>query len=724
MGQLAERVPVVQRKPQPVAKRSPTSELHPRSTAGPQSGGAVAGRVASPVSEVVGGLPGRLRAGVEGLSGLAMDDVRVHRNSSEPAKLGALAFTRGTEIHLGPGQEQHLPHEAWHVVQQKQGRVQATTQMKGAAVNDDAGLEREADRMGAMASRSMHGRTVPSVLQRAVASVVQRQAAKRPAKTPVSATSKDRPVDVVEAIVHVMSNRGLSGDVGPKGENISSPLYASEVAKTVQEAEHKALIWAWYRIAIGDPTTHGDRAKIAEANTKTASLIAQAKADPSTRSAADVLGKRYVKGFEELDQRGAREQVDKMLDAGVHAAKLAEWAKFGASDDAQLKSAVGKAREVVAKGVSVARRVLSGSTSAKQKAAHQARVDKWYAQTAEASFKRALQANPDAPVPWPESVKRAAGMNLADGLFVLQGGLDAASAILAVTDPKAREALFRARSNYFGTVAQGATINKILWQFVSGTITVAGVGAYAVTKLAGKVKLAEKILDTTIKGISNVGAAINLAGVVHGAFVLADPEATPDEKAEAAVEVAYSGIGLTGFASRWVPRLAGFARWSGPISASLVINFEGVKWLGRKGQGAKVGLSRLAWAPGHKATKAAAIEVQDWQRRLAVAIAILATETDSRRKDELRKYAQAFRYGLIEQQLKPFVEARLASKSMDDDSASCGRAFTKRLAPVQGMLGSASTSDDAALAASAAFLLIVEKAFAEWDQIVMDKSAP
>ena len=37
------------------------------------------------------------------------------------------------------------------------------------------------------------------------------------------------------------------------------------------------------------------------------------------------------------------------------------------------------------------------------------------------------------------------------------------------------------------------------------------------------------------------------------------------------------------------------------------------------------------------------------------------------------------------------------------------------------MLGSASASDDAALAASATFLLIVSKAFAEWDQIVMEK---
>ena len=67
--------------------------------------------------------------------------------------MGALAYTKGNDIHLGPGQEQHLPHEAWHVAQQKQGRVQATTQMKGAAINENAGLEAEADRMGEAAAR-------------------------------------------------------------------------------------------------------------------------------------------------------------------------------------------------------------------------------------------------------------------------------------------------------------------------------------------------------------------------------------------------------------------------------------------------------------------------------------------------------------------------------------------------------------------------------------------
>jgi hypothetical protein len=49
---------------------------------------------------------------------------------------------------LAPGQEQHLGYEAWHVVQQKKGRVQPTVQMKGkVSVNDDAGLETEADVM-------------------------------------------------------------------------------------------------------------------------------------------------------------------------------------------------------------------------------------------------------------------------------------------------------------------------------------------------------------------------------------------------------------------------------------------------------------------------------------------------------------------------------------------------------------------------------------------------
>jgi hypothetical protein len=95
-----------------------------------------------------GRLPDRIKTGVEHLSGIDLGDVRVHYDSPQPARHRALAFTRGSEIHVGPGQDRHLAHEAWHVVQQKQGRVAATQQFAGVATNHDAGLEREADVMG------------------------------------------------------------------------------------------------------------------------------------------------------------------------------------------------------------------------------------------------------------------------------------------------------------------------------------------------------------------------------------------------------------------------------------------------------------------------------------------------------------------------------------------------------------------------------------------------
>jgi hypothetical protein len=105
-------------------------------------------------SENKTGLPDDLKTRVENLSGYSLDNVRVHYNSSKPAELQALAYTQGTDIHVAPGQEKHLPHEVWHVVQQMQGRVKPTMQMKGVGVNDDAGLEREADVMGVKAADS------------------------------------------------------------------------------------------------------------------------------------------------------------------------------------------------------------------------------------------------------------------------------------------------------------------------------------------------------------------------------------------------------------------------------------------------------------------------------------------------------------------------------------------------------------------------------------------
>lgn len=64
------------------------------------------------------GLPDALKSGMESLSGMSMDEVRVHYNSAGPSTLSAHAFAQGHDIHAAPGEERHLPHEAWHVVQQ------------------------------------------------------------------------------------------------------------------------------------------------------------------------------------------------------------------------------------------------------------------------------------------------------------------------------------------------------------------------------------------------------------------------------------------------------------------------------------------------------------------------------------------------------------------------------------------------------------------------------
>ena len=98
------------------------------------------------------GLPENLKTGIEKLSGYSMENLKVHYNSSKPTQLQALAYTQGVNIHIAPGQEKQLPHEAWHVVQQKQGRVHPTGQLQGINVNNNEGLEKEADVMGIKAN--------------------------------------------------------------------------------------------------------------------------------------------------------------------------------------------------------------------------------------------------------------------------------------------------------------------------------------------------------------------------------------------------------------------------------------------------------------------------------------------------------------------------------------------------------------------------------------------
>lgn len=100
------------------------------------------------------GIPDRLKAVVEHFSGFSLDEVRVHYNSDKPALMNAHAYAEGLNIYIGPGQEKHLAHEVWHVVQQMKGDVKATKEVNGVGINDNKGLEKDAASMGIKASKT------------------------------------------------------------------------------------------------------------------------------------------------------------------------------------------------------------------------------------------------------------------------------------------------------------------------------------------------------------------------------------------------------------------------------------------------------------------------------------------------------------------------------------------------------------------------------------------
>lgn len=107
------------------------------------------------------GIPVQMKLDFERRSGLSFDDVRVHYHSEKPAQLQALAYTQGTQVYVGPGQERHLPHELGHVIQQKRGAVRPTALRGGVPVNESPDLERSADSLAG----ASHGAALQEIIQ-------------------------------------------------------------------------------------------------------------------------------------------------------------------------------------------------------------------------------------------------------------------------------------------------------------------------------------------------------------------------------------------------------------------------------------------------------------------------------------------------------------------------------------------------------------------------------
>ncbi len=137
-------------------------------------------------------MPAAVRARMERALGQDFSDVRIHEGGAAES-IGALAFTRGRDIHFAPGKyspvtrhgQEILGHELAHVAQQQAGRV-AVPQGKGAPINADPALEAEADQLGRKAARQ------PSAAgARAAGTVVPEAAAPGPAGTGAASPGAD-----------------------------------------------------------------------------------------------------------------------------------------------------------------------------------------------------------------------------------------------------------------------------------------------------------------------------------------------------------------------------------------------------------------------------------------------------------------------------------------------------------------------------------------------------
>ncbi len=182
--------------------------------------------------------------------------VRVHASTPELESIGALAVTRGEHVFFAPGQyapssesgRALLSHELTHVLQQRAGRVQPTTELAGLPINDDPGLEQEAD----LAKRGGTGGT-------AAGTVVQGKFEATlglPAKAPIAFDQQVNSVTV--------KTRDQNGSVGQTdeaqqrkiGDAVRTKQLTALYTSVVHEDSEDGLRWPPTQIAAGKSDVH------------------------------------------------------------------------------------------------------------------------------------------------------------------------------------------------------------------------------------------------------------------------------------------------------------------------------------------------------------------------------------------------------------------------------------------------------------------------------------
>lgn len=175
------------------------------------------------------------RQNAEVLSGIDLSDMEIHYNSELPVKLHAAAITNRAAIHLASSKDTPLPHEIWHVVQQKQGRVQPTNQKNGFAVNTDPALENEADSMGEKIAYNNCNASIPLQLKQQFSSVDVIQMLDEDGNPDIHSNSV--PYQEAQAcIAEYLANKSLSAR-GVLSSQLSKLLRTIQKENSEQEAQ-------------------------------------------------------------------------------------------------------------------------------------------------------------------------------------------------------------------------------------------------------------------------------------------------------------------------------------------------------------------------------------------------------------------------------------------------------------------------------------------------------
>ncbi len=198
----------------------------------------------APASAPRGGgsaLPGDVESKMAWAFGTDLSHVRIHEGSAA-SEMGALAFTQGADIHFAPGQYQPhsqrgqelLGHELTHVIQQSRGQVHASAQAAGVAINDNDGLEQEADAIGAKVAR---GERVADELGSGGSAPVARVPV--PQQRVAQRMIDENKAQKGSIVVHYVDSRRFK-IVESKGENAAKYLL-EEIEKKLEEKHEEKL---------------------------------------------------------------------------------------------------------------------------------------------------------------------------------------------------------------------------------------------------------------------------------------------------------------------------------------------------------------------------------------------------------------------------------------------------------------------------------------------------